>query len=208
MKGNKMKKILTVICLCFFLFMSAHVAAQPFYVGEDVVHLTRNWGTENVRLEGADKYVNTTPEEAKAVLDTLKNDPNLFIRTLNEYMNNGGCWFCSTFASLFRAINKLATDMFIKLTNLCLMLLGFGLLFVIVFKVGRMLIQLQEVNLMQFLQDLFKPLGRGIIAVAFLTTFSIGSVVSDDNIFSILISPFLELAFYLSSTILKAVIGG
>lgn len=202
-----MKKILTVICLCFFLFMSTHVAAQ-YYIGGDLTHLINNWGKESIRLEGGNKYEVVTPEEAQATLNTLQNDPNLFIRTLNEYMNNGGCWFCSTFASLFQAINKLATDMFIKLTNLCLMLLGFGLLFVIAFKVGRMLIQLQEVNLMQFLQDLFKPLGRGIIAVAFLTTFSIGSVLSDDTIFSILISPFLELAFYLSSTILKAVIGG
>ncbi len=202
-----MKKILTIICLCFFLFMSTHVAAQPKDLGSQIVYWFTHKDSENISLAGANTYEVVTPEEAKATLHAF-DDPNLFIRTLNEYMNDGGCWFCSTFASLFRAINKLATDMFIKLTNLFLMLLGFGLLFTIAFKVGRMVIQLQEVNLMQFLQDLFKPLGRGIIAVAFLTTFSIVGVVSDDNIFSILISPFLELAFYLSSTILKAIIGG
>lgn len=204
-----MKKILTVICLCFFLFMSPrNVASQ---IGPGAMTESASYGFGGNPYAGNQhrfEVQQTTVGDAIETITSTGSDTNLFIETLNDYMNNGGCWFCSTFTSLFQAINKLATDMFIKLTNLCLMLLGFGLLFTIAFKVGRMLIQLQEVNLMQFMQNLFKPLGRGIIAVAFLTTFSIGSVLSDDTIFSILISPFLELAFYLSSTILKAVIGG
>lgn len=132
---------------------------------------------------------------------------NIFLETLNDYMNNGGCWFCSTFANLFKAINNLATSMFERLTELSLILLGFGLLFIILFKVGRMLIQLQEVNLMQFMQDLFKPLGRAMIASALLTTFWVGNSIADDNIFSILISPFLDLAFHLSRTITLTIIG-
>ena len=148
------------------------------------------------------------PVTGSDAVDAKKEaNQTLFVTTLNDYMNNGGCWFCSTFASLLTAINKLATTIFKELSNLFMILLGLGLLFIILFKVGKMLIQLQEVNLMQFLQDLFKPLGRGMIAAALLTTFTTTSaVVTDDNIFSLLITPFLELSLSLSSKIITTIL--
>ena len=195
-----MKKILSIVCLGILLILSSpKTYANPGLLTSTTVHQMQ-------AIQKGDPL-----PDRKALMDAMdaKNEANqtLFVTTLNDYMNNGGCWFCSTFASLLTAINKLATTIFKELSNLFMILLGLGLLFIILFKVGKMLIQLQEVNLMQFLQDLFKPLGRGIIAAALLTTFTTASAtVAGDNIFSLLITPFLELSLSLSSKIIITIL--
>lgn len=84
--------------------------------------------------------------------------------SLNEF-----CWFCPIVETLFNAANNVATSISLTLRNVFLMLLGVGTLFFIAFKVGATVIKLQEVDLMQFMGDLFKTLGRVIIAAAILT---------------------------------------
>lgn len=104
-----------------------------------------------------------------------------------------GCWFCPAFGIAFDAINRLATNVATKLGGLFLIFLGLGMLFFLVFKIGQSLIKLQEVNLMQFLEELFRPLGRMIIAATLLAV--------PLGIFYYLISPMTQLGFTLADQI-------
>lgn len=109
---------------------------------------------------------------------------------------NGFCWFCPLFTVLFNTINTLATKVATNLTDILLATLGVGILFFIAFRVGATLIKLQEVDLMQFLGDLFKHLGRAIIAAALIA----GTV----QIFHYIVSPFLTYALNLSLTFMQS----
>ena len=95
----------------------------------------------------------------------------------------GFCWFCDLYKTLFDIMNKLATNVATSLRNDFLVLLGVGLLFYLAFKIGSTVVKLQEVDLMQFLGELFKHMGRAMIAAAFL----FGTV----QMYHYLISPFL-----------------
>ena len=107
---------------------------------------------------------------------------------------SGFCWFCGLYKTLFDIMNKLATNVATSLRDDFLLLLGVGLLFYIAFKVGSTVVKLQEVDLMQFLGELFKHLGRAIIAAAFL----FGTV----QMYHYLISPFLAYALALTHEVM------
>ena len=104
------------------------------------------------------------------------------------------CWFCDLYKTLFDIMNTLATSVSTSLKNDFLMLLGVGTLFFIAFKVGSTVVKLQEVDLMQFLGELFKHLGRAMIAAAFL----FGTV----QMYHYLISPFLAYALGLTHEVM------
>lgn len=104
-----------------------------------------------------------------------------------------GCWFCPAFGIAFDALNRLATNVATKLGGIFLIFLGLGMLFFLLFKIGKYLIKLHEVNLMQFLEELFRPLGRMMIA-AVLLTIPLG-------IYSYLITPMTQLGFVLADEI-------
>ncbi len=106
----------------------------------------------------------------------------------------GFCWFCDLYKTLFDIMNNMATAVSTNLKNDFLMLLGVGMLFFIAFKVGSTVVKLQEVDLMQFLGELFKHLGRAIIATAFL----FGTV----QMYHYLISPFLAYSLGLTHEIM------
>lgn len=82
---------------------------------------------------------------------------------------DGYCWFCPIARTLFRAADTVCLTIQLKMRNVLLMLLGVGTLFFIAFKVASTVIKLQEVDLMQFMGEMFKTLGRVIIAAALLT---------------------------------------
>ena len=133
---------------------------------------------------------------------------SLFIQTMDAYAgaeNGGGCWFCGIFETIFEAINNMVTSLFNSLAKEFIILMGVGILFLLLFKVGKMLVSLQEVDVMQFLNDLFKPLGRAIIATALLSaTFAVGS----NTIFSILLEPMLDVSLTLGQEILVTTLKG
>ncbi len=81
---------------------------------------------------------------------------------------NGYCWFCPLFQAVFNSANSIASYVAYKMSTYTLATLGVGVLFFIGFRVAATLIKLQEVDLMQFLGDLFKHLGRAMIAAAFI----------------------------------------
>lgn len=107
---------------------------------------------------------------------------------------SGFCWFCDLYKTLFDIMNNLATTVSKSLAHDFLLLLGLGMLFFIAFKVGSTVVKLQEVDLMQFLGELFKQLGRAIIATAFL----LGTV----QMYHYLISPFLAYSLALTHKIM------
>ncbi len=107
---------------------------------------------------------------------------------------SGFCWFCDLYKTLFDIMNTLATTVSKSLAHDFLLLLGVGMLFFIAFKVGSTVVKLQEVDLMQFLGELFKQLGRAIIAAAFL----LGTV----QMYHYLISPFLAYSLALTHKIM------
>lgn len=123
------------------------------------------------------------------------DNAGFYASTVNAFVSGVGgfCWFCPIFGGLFEAMNTLATAVSTKLSHVFLMVMGVGLLFSIAFKVAKMVTQLQPVDLMQFLTDLFKHLGRAIIATALL--------VSSLSIFTYLVSPILSMSMNLSSII-------
>ena len=107
--------------------------------------------------------------------------------------SDNGCWFCKVYADLFDTMNSLSGMIATEMADDFLMLLAVGVLFYLVFKIGATVVKLQEVDLMQFLGELFKQLGRAIIAAAFLA----GSV----EMYKYLISPFLAFSLGLTNMI-------
>lgn len=116
------------------------------------------------------------------------------------FSKNGFCWFCGLYETLFEAMNSLATNIAKGMITPFITLLGVGVLFYIGFKVAGTIGKLQEVDLMQFLGDIFKHCGRAIVAAAIIY----GSV----QIFSIIITPILAYFFLLTIKIIDTGGGG
>ena len=135
-----------------------------------------------------------------AAAGCIYNPDATFSATLRDWTaSEGMCWFCPVFETLFKAINNLVTSMSQYMSTFFLNLMGIGILFLIAFKVGRMLVQLQDVDLMQFLGDLFKPLGRAIIATALLGAMTF----SGDTIYHLLIQPIFDVSLFLGEQTLN-----
>ncbi len=83
---------------------------------------------------------------------------------------NGWCWFCPIIETLLKGANTISCNIYLRTKDELLILLGVGTLFFIAFKVGAMVVKLQEVDLMQFMGEMFKVLGRVIIAAAILSS--------------------------------------
>ncbi len=142
----------------------------------------------------------TMSVSAGAAVNCVYNPNATFPATLKDWTaSEGMCWFCPVFETLFKAINNLVTSMSQNMSTLFLNLMGIGILFLIAFKVGRMLVQLQDVDLMQFLGDLFKPLGRAIIATALLGAMTF----SGDTIYHLLIQPIFDVSLFLGEQTLN-----
>lgn len=120
-----------------------------------------------------------------------------FVATLKEFAGTGlgtyGCFFCPIYDALFDTLNNLATNVANKTADLFLLITGVGVLFLIALKVGRLVTQMQEVDVMQFLGDLFKPLGRAMIATALLA-FPL-------SIYYYLVSPVVQLSLTTANVI-------
>ena len=66
---------------------------------------------------------------------------SVYMRTLLDYTNqDGGCFFCTIFEKMYEAVDTLVTTLFDTLAKDFLSLLGIGVLFLLLFKVGKMLV--------------------------------------------------------------------
>lgn len=117
-----------------------------------------------------------------------------FTETVNEY-GEKFCWFCPIFGTLFDAMNTIATEISKRMSQTFLALMGVALLFSIGFKTARMLTSLQAVDIMQYLTDMFRHLGRAIIGAAFLWM--------SLSVFTYIVSPVLTMSLSLSTSILE-----
>ena len=93
---------------------------------------------------------------------------------------DGWCWFCPIVRTLLEGANRIAKGIYSATKDGLLMILGVGTLFYIAFKVGAMVVKLQEVDLMQFMGEMFKILGRVIIASVLLMNapFVVGEIMT------------------------------
>ncbi len=171
---NRLLKYLFCLIVVFvMLFDAAQALAEgKCYEWRAVTYGDGQWTTERVEVECF----------------------RTFLETAQSYMgNNAGCWYCSAFKVFFDAINSVSSAVATNLSYLFLAVLGVGILFLIAFKVGKMVVQLQEVDVMQFLGDLFKPLGRALIAGAIL--------IAPVEIFRYTVSPILTAGLAVSAEI-------
>ncbi len=119
-----------------------------------------------------------------------------FLAVIQSWTSDGsGCWFCGPFGDIFKVVNEVATTVSTEMAGMFLMLLGIGVLFFLAFRIGKMLVQLQPVDLMQFLNDLFKPLFRAMIAAALLA--------SSTGVFQYIVSPLLQGALSFSTIVMQ-----
>ena len=161
-------------------------------------------GVIQAHVQGED--TDTTNRIASYLQGVKNGNSSVFTRSMLEYLlhNAKACWFCDVFKTIYKAINTLATNIFNKMAKAFLNLMGVGILFLILFKVGRMLVQLQDVDLMQFLNDLFRPLGRAIIATAMLTVLVASN---SQTVFYIVTNPILDVSLKLGGSILETTLG-
>ena len=195
--GTMFKKVLTLLAVVLIgLSVAGPVFAQiiPGYTSKE---------TETF-ISGTDHLPTQSKCERRCACPDTLSKKGQFYKNMVDYTeeNQGACWFCDIFEKLFNTINKVVTYVFNGLGKSFLFLMGWGLLFLILFKVGKMLIQLQEVDVMQFLNDLIKPLGRGIIGVALL----LGVTSQSDHIFNMLTSPIFEISAKLGIEIMDVAI--
>jgi len=120
-----------------------------------------------------------------------------FGEIIASYMQGGSyCWFCPVFVAIFKGIDSISTNIAIQLAGAFLALLAAGLLFWIVFYVGRSLLQMQPIDISKFFTDMLGTTGRAVVAAALLYSFL--------GIFTYLISPMLTMSMGLSSSIMQA----
>ncbi len=118
----------------------------------------------------------------------------LFMSVLSEFVGIGEagyCWFCSVYTSLFDAMNTIARTTMVELKTPILGIFGVGLLLWIPLHVSKTLTQLQEVDAMQFLQEIMKRFGRALIAVVL--------IAAGTPVFHYVLNPILELTMLLSN---------
>ncbi len=102
---------------------------------------------------------------------------------------NGFCWFCPVYEVLFDAMNSVASATSSSLKTPILSAFAVGLMLWIPLHVSKTLTQWQEVDAMQFLQELMKRFGRALIACVVIS-FSM-------PVFYYILNPLLEMTMIL-----------
>ncbi|MDD3669012.1 MAG: hypothetical protein PHX68_01820 [Alphaproteobacteria bacterium] len=127
-----------------------------------------------------------------------------FQETLNDYFGatdgSSICWFCPVFQAILLSVNSLTKYTVTGLSGPLLVLLSVGLLFFLVFKIGKFLVSFQAVDIGALIPELTGPLGRGIIASILLFEGGKYMIV----VFASLLNPILDIGMDLSTRILQS----
>ena len=115
---------------------------------------------------------------------------SVFLDTLRSYQK---CLFCDPFATIFDLINSITTTMCQKLQSLFFLILGLGFLFWLLFRVGKMVLDITSPGDGQLVPDLLKQILRVMVASLLLTFYL--------DVFTRLISPVLEMAINVGNSI-------
>lgn len=118
-----------------------------------------------------------------------------FLRAI-RYFSGGDqfCWFCKLVAVVYNEGIRIATKFVYELQDFFLDLLGIGILFFIVFKVGKMFASFKETGPAAFATEILKPLLRAIFAFIILLNIT--------SLFYWIVNPFLDLTQGLTNTVL------
>ena len=118
--------------------------------------------------------------------------------TLNSFLGTtSGCWLCPIFDMIFNSVNRLATNIYLRLRGLFLALLVSVSLFWLLWTVLRFITTIHGANVGEFLTKIFK--GLLLIMVLAILLRASPSFVGD-----LAIDPFASLGSGLSSEILKS----
>lgn len=116
---------------------------------------------------------------------------SIFCRTLRVY--NKFNWFHEPFSKLFDIANNLATDVCETMRPIFLSFLGLGFLFWLLFRVGKVVVDITPSADGQLVPDIFKKLLRVIIGSLLLSFYV--------SVFTFLICPALEMTLGVGNTI-------
>lgn len=96
---------------------------------------------------------------------------NTFSKIVQNYIATGdGCWFCSIFDASFDMVNSLATNLYGRLNYFYKSALALGGFAWILWIVLQFFVVLHGANIGEFMTNLFKAIGKIMIAAAFLYT--------------------------------------
>ncbi len=137
--------------------------------------------------------------------------PSFYTSAMQKYAGNKACWFCPIFQIVFIAIGQVSEAITVELSWKFVQLMGVMLLFIILFKVGKLLLQLQPQQAVNFLDDFFKPVGAVMIASSLLLVGMPDQVdetaKGGTNVYSYVLIPMMEASLALSDTIVESTQG-
>ena len=126
---------------------------------------------------------------------------NVFERTLYFYRgDNHGCWFCGIFDTLFESINDMASALNKGMAAPCILLLGLGFVFFLLFKILQTYISFGAIEPKKFFSEILKPFLAMIFAILL--------IVNIKDVYAYFINPITELALSFSVKIVEEGSGG
>ena len=138
-------------------------------------------------------------ENAKIVSSSSDGKGSLFATILQLFIEEGGagCWFCPLFRKAFETINTITTNLYYNMQEVFVMLLALGGGFWLLWIVLQFLLVLHGPNVGEFITNLFKALGKILIAAWLLYT-------PAPFLFGIIVDPVVLVATNLSHEIMSA----
>jgi len=127
------------------------------------------------------------------------NKGSLFATILASFIREGGagCWFCPLFKKAFNTINTIATNLYYSMQDIFVMLLALGGGFWLLWIVLQFLLTLHGPNVGEFMTNLFKALGKILVAAWLL-------YAPAPFLFGIIVDPVVLIATNLSRDIMSA----
>ncbi len=127
----------------------------------------------------------------------LINSSSAFENRLASYTQNS-CWFCGVFGDAFDIMNDIVTQSCSTLKPVFLTMLGLGLMFWLLFNVGKKVIDFSGES--PIIVDIFKQVLRVVVASLMITFYF--------NVFAYAINPMLEFGIGLGNQITKQELTG
>ena len=183
--GLMRKKILSIIGLMTLCLPTVAMAFSWRSLGETVWNVTKG-------------VANSIAQVANAVLKSvtgidLINKPSSFAERLSWFTDD--CWFCGVFGQLFDIMNTIVTEICSSMKPVFLTLLGLGLLFWLLYRVGRIMIDLTGEPDTKLVPDILKQAMRVMVASLMIVMYT--------DVFTYILSPALELGIGIGNEILS-----
>ena len=127
------------------------------------------------------------------------NDSSSFTRRLASYTENS-CWFCGVLGDVFDIANDIVTQMCSSMQPVFLTLLGLGMLFWLLFRVGKAIINITPEVDSALVPDVVKQVIRVMVAFLLMTFYI--------DVFDYAISPVLQLSIGIGNEVMGQEITG